>query len=52
MTRVFEITSIDTGKTRRLTEPQARKLFGRDEWQEIKAGYLPHLAVMDVTEDA
>jgi hypothetical protein len=35
-------------RTRVLTERQAIKEFGRDEWEEIKANYLPHIVVAEL----
>lgn len=49
--KVFEVTSVDTGKTVYWTESRCRKHFGRDEWKEIKAGYAPHIVAVDVTEE-
>jgi len=55
MARVYEITATDPtlptyGKTERLTEEQARKRFGRQEWNEVKANCFPHITVCEVTD--
>jgi hypothetical protein len=47
---MYEITFVDTGKTIRLTAQQAAKQFGKAEWREIKANFLPHIVVVDCTE--
>ena len=47
----YEVTIVDgprAGKSMRLTEEQGEQLFGRDEWQEYKAGYLPHVVVVEL----
>ena len=43
----YEITSVDSGKTKIMTESEAQKAFGRKEWKEIKKGYLPNLIVCE-----
>jgi len=49
--KLYDIYSVDTGKNVRLTESAAIRQFGRAEWKEIKAGYLPHLVVAEVWSD-
>lgn len=44
----YEITFIDAGKTIYLPESKAIKEFGKDEWEEIKLGYLPHIVAVAV----
>lgn len=43
----FEVTFIDTGKTVYWPESQCVKHFGRLEWPEYKAGYLPHVVACE-----
>ena len=45
----FEITSLDTGWTRIMTRAEAERLFGRDEFAEIVAGYLPNIVAVQVS---
>ena len=45
---MYEITYIETGNTETLTEKEAEKQFGKDEWQEVKQGYLPHIVAIEV----
>jgi hypothetical protein len=45
--KYYEIISVDTGKSQVLSEAAARKQFGKAEWNEIKAGFLPHLIVSE-----
>jgi len=45
---VYEITFIETATTIYLTEKEARACFGKDEWVEYKAGYLPHVVVVEI----
>ena len=44
----FEITWIDAAHTVIWTEHKAREEFGKDEWEEIKAGYLPHIVAVEI----
>jgi hypothetical protein len=41
----YRITSADTARSLTLTQEEAEAQFGREEWAEIRAGYLPHLIV-------
>ena len=50
MRRMWEITSLDTGRTVRMTTREAHAEFGRDEFAEIAAGHLPHLVAVRVDE--
>ena len=45
---MYEITSIDTGKTVRMTERECTEHFGKLEFDEIKQGYLPHLVCIQI----
>ena len=50
--KYYEIISVDAmlagkSKTTVLSEAAARKLYGKEEWNEIKQGYLPHLIVSE-----
>jgi hypothetical protein len=49
-TRVYEVTSFDTGHTGYYTEAKCIEMFGRDEWPEYLAGYLPNILVVEVDE--
>ena len=44
----YEVTSVDTGVTVVMTRSEAHKLFGRVEFKEILAGYLPHLIAVEI----
>lgn len=41
---------VDSGRTVRMTTREAHAEFGRDEFAEIAAGYLPHLVAVRVDE--
>lgn len=41
--RLYRVTSLDTGYTNEYTERQAKQLFGVREWHEITSGFVPHL---------
>jgi len=43
----FEIYNVDSGKTLVKSEAACRRLFGSNEWKEVKAGYLPNLVVCE-----
>ena len=43
---MYEVVFLDTGETVRWTEAKCRKTFGKEEWKEIKAGYLPHIVAV------
>ena len=45
----YEITWVEASHTVIWTERKARKEFGRDEWEEIKAGYLPHIVAVQIS---
>ena len=46
----YEITWVDLPvRTVIWTERKAKKEFGKDEWEEIKAGYLPHIVAVQIT---
>jgi hypothetical protein len=45
---MYEITFIGTGRSVYWNETKARRHFGKDEWNEIKAGYLPHIVAVEV----
>lgn len=47
-TQQYDVTVLDTGKTYRMTEAEARKRFGVREWKEMKQGYGGHLIVSEV----
>jgi uncharacterized membrane protein (DUF373 family) len=44
----YEVTCCDTGKTVVLTLKEAVKKFGKNEFKEIVAGYLPHLIAVEL----
>jgi len=46
--RKFEITSVDSGKTVVWTLKKANEFFGREEFQEILKGYLPHIVAVEI----
>ncbi len=50
MRRMWDVTMVDSGRTVRMTEREAHAEFGRDEWSEIAAGYLPHIVAVRVDE--
>ena len=41
----YQVTFIDNGQTLEMTESEAVEWFGVHEWEEVKAGYLPHIVV-------
>jgi|688.fasta_scaffold204851_4 hypothetical protein len=43
---MYEITSVDTGKTIVMTRSEAEQMFGKNEFKEMLAGSLPHLIVV------
>lgn len=47
---IVEIYNVDTGRTERMTVAKARVRFGREEFEEILAGYLPNLVAVIVEE--
>jgi hypothetical protein len=47
----YKVTSVDTGVTVVMTRSEAHKLFGRVEFKEILAGYLPHLIAVETSGD-
>jgi hypothetical protein len=47
---MFQVTWIDTGETVTLTREEARSEFGRREFEEMRAGFLP-LGVVSAAED-
>jgi hypothetical protein len=49
----YEITYTDPflenyGKSIVMTESEAEKTFGKDEWPEYRENYLPHITVCEV----
>jgi len=49
----YEITYVDPylanyGKTEVLTRAQCNKKFGKDEFDEIVQGYLPHIVAVKI----
>lgn len=44
----FEITWIDTGKTKVLSKRQANKVFGEEEFKELLQFGAPHIVVVGV----
>jgi len=44
--KVYEITSVDTGRTVQITQREAYKLFGKAQFVEMLMGYLPNLIVV------
>jgi hypothetical protein len=44
--KMVEVTSLDIGKTERMTLAAFYRLFGKDEGKEILAGYLPHIVAV------
>ncbi len=44
----YEITWIETGYTTIMTTKQVQKEFGKDEWEEIRQGYLPHIVAVQI----
>lgn len=51
MRKVYEITFIDNGRVEHWNERKAADWFGKDEWKEIKAGYLPHIVAVAIDLD-
>lgn len=49
---MYEVTSTDTGKTARMTRREAEAYFGKIEFQEILAGYLPNFVAVKLDETA
>ncbi|KKM14187.1 hypothetical protein LCGC14_1708660 [marine sediment metagenome] len=49
---MYEITSTDTNKTARMTRQEAERYFGKIEFQEILAGYLPNFVAVKLDETA
>ncbi len=49
---MYEITSTDTNKTARMTRREAERYFGKIEFQEILAGYLPNFVAVKLDETA
>lgn len=47
--RLFEVTFIDSGRTFRWTLDECQEHFGKAEFKEYLAGYLPHVVVVEVT---
>jgi hypothetical protein len=45
---MYEITFIDSGKTVRWSRAKCYKHFGKDEFKEILAGYMPHIVAVKV----
>lgn len=48
MIKLYEITYIDNGKTEVLTEQEAIRQFGKNEWPEYRENYLPHVVVCEL----
>lgn len=46
---MYEVTSVDTGKTLTLTLEQCHEMFGEAEFEEILAGYLPHIIAVKIS---
>jgi len=46
--KYYEVTSVDTGNTKVMSESECRKTFGKDEWVEVREGYLPNIIVVEV----
>jgi len=44
----YEVTNVDTGVTVVMTQSEAHEMFGRAEFKEILAGYLPHLIAVEI----
>lgn len=45
---IIEVTSMDSGKTERMTRAEFDKRFGVEEGKEILAGYAPHIVAVEV----
>lgn len=45
---MYEVTSVDTGRTKYMTQAQAEAFFGKVEFKEILDGYLPHIVAVEV----
>ncbi len=48
----YGITSTDSGKTKKMTLRQAEEYFGKEEFKEILAGYLPNIVAVKLEESA
>jgi len=46
--RLFEITSVDTGKSWKMTLAECEKQFGVQEFDEIRQGFLPHIVCIEL----
>ena len=46
---IYEVTYIEAAKSFQWTEKKCRKEFGSAEWEEIKAGYLPHIVAVKIS---
>ncbi len=46
--KMIEVTSCDSGNTKRMTPSEFRKTYGTEESKEILKGYLPHLIAVEV----
>jgi hypothetical protein len=47
--KTYEVTSVDTGKTHVMTQKAAEQMFGKVEFKEIVAGYLPNVIAVQVS---
>ena len=45
---LFEITFVESGKTFEWTRAKCEREFGKAEFLEIEAGYLPHIVCCPV----
>ena len=46
---MWEITSMDTGKTVHWTTAKCNKFFGKEEFKEIAQGYAPHIVAVKIS---
>lgn len=46
--KLYEVYSVDSGKSHRYTQREAERLFGKIEFKEIVSGYLPNLVAVEV----
>jgi len=45
---MWSIYYVDNGQEEELTDAQAKRKFGAAEWQEISAGYMPHIVAVRI----
>jgi hypothetical protein len=45
----YEVTWVEHGKTYYWPESDCIDYFGKDQWNEIKQGYLPHIVAVQIS---